>query len=202
MKQHSLLGLATIALCVLAILPAQAADVKLESGDLSPLKGATAVNVRYVYDGMMVDKETEAAYVKRAAADEDKGGSGKGAKWMKLWTESRVSRYQPKFETELNNALRKKGVTFGSNQSTAKHTLILRTVMCDPGWAGWGLIRKNPRTDAVATLVETAKPNAVLATIRVYDCGANGGNYNLASRVEATYSTCAKELGHFLKKSL
>ena len=160
------------------------------------------MNVRYVYDGMMVDKETEAAYVKRAAAGEDKGGSGKGAQWMKLWTESRVGRYQPKFERELNNVLKKKGITFGGNQSTAKHTLVLRTVMCDPGWAGWGLIRKRSRTDAVATLVETAKPNAVLATIRVYDCGGNGTDYNLAGRVEATYATCGKELGHFLKKSL
>ncbi|MEO6753241.1 MAG: hypothetical protein ABIP85_15785 [Chthoniobacteraceae bacterium] len=202
MKQHSLVCLATIALCLLAILPAQAADVKLESGDLSPLRGATAVNVRYVYDGMMVDKETEAAYVKRAAAGEEKGGSGKGAKWMKLWTESRVGRYQPKFEKELNNALKKKGITFGGNQSAAKHTLILRTVMCDPGWLGWGLIRKSSRLDAVATLVETAKPNAVLATIRVNDCGGSGTDYNLAGRVEASYANCAKELGNLLKKSL
>jgi hypothetical protein len=147
---------------------------------------------------MIVNKTTEAEFIKSQVADQDKGGAGKGADWLSHWNNDRAGRYQPLFEERINKVLQKRNVVFESNKSGARYTLILKTLNIDPGWAGWGLIHHASQIDAIATFVETSNPDNVLAVINVKEEQGNGFDYNVFGRIADAYGNIGKQLGHFL----
>jgi len=197
---QTLLCAAIIGFTGIASFQAQAQRIRLESGDLDFLKGQTTVGIKYVYEGMLVGEKQEADYVSEKTEAWNKKEAGKGDKWRAGWFADRTGRYQPKFEKVLNKILERKAIVLGSAQKDAKYTMIMRTVMTEPGWAGWGIVRKASHIDIVATFVETAKPDTTLATISVKDCPGNGLDYDPAGRIEDAYATSGKELGHFFIK--
>ena len=178
--------------------PASADDIKLQSGNLSFLRGQATVCVKYVYDGMMVDNRTEEDFIKFQTGEESKGGPGKAEDWLNHWKNDRAGRYQPLFEKRINEALRKRAVEFSPNATGAKYTLVMKVVSIHPGWAGWGLIHDSSRIDAQATFVETAQPENVLAVITLKKVGGNGFDYNFFGRLADAFGNCGKQLGHFL----
>jgi hypothetical protein len=191
---------AAIGLFLLALVPVKADDIKLESGNLGFLKGVPSVCVKYVYDGLMVDKTNEADFIKFQVADANKGGPGKADEWLGHWNNDRDRRYQPLFEERLNKVLNHRKIEFGIAKNEAKYTMILKTLVIVPGWAGWGLIHKASEIDAVATFVESGRTNDVLAVISLKHEPGNGFDYNVFGRIADAYGNCGKQLGHFLDK--
>ena len=64
--------------------------------------------------------------------------------------------------------------------------------------AGWGMIHHASQIDAIATFVETANPDNVLAVVNIKDEQGNGFDYNVFGRVADAYGNIGKQLGHFL----
>ena len=81
-KLHVVIFAAIIGLFCVAFLSVQAQDVQLESGNLTFLRGETAVCVKYVYDGMLIGTNNEADYIKYKVAFFNKKEPGKGEKWL------------------------------------------------------------------------------------------------------------------------
>lgn len=200
MKIQANLCAAIIGLFCFTFLPVEAQDIKLESGNLAFLKDATALRIKYVYDGMLVGNTNEADYIKFKVAEFNKKEAGKGEKWLAGWINDRAGRYEPAFESQFTKYLDRKAISFIAIGNDVKYTMILKTLMTEPGWAGWGIWHKESHIDVVATFVETANPDAVLATISVKNSPGNGYDYDPAGRIENCYATCGKELGHFLRK--
>jgi len=202
-KLHVVIFAAIIGLFCVAFLSVQAQDVQLESGNLTFLRGETAVCVKYVYDGMLIGTNNEADYIKYKVAFFNKKEPGKGEKWLAGWINDRTGRYQPSFERRLNKVLVRRTITFGSSQKDSKYTMILKTLVTEPGWAGWAFIHQESYIDAVVTFVESDKPDTTLATISIKHAPGNGYDYDPAGRIENTYAACGAGLGDFLwKKAL
>jgi hypothetical protein len=198
MKAKGILQLAAVVSFFIALPQTWAEDIKLESGDLGFLRGATVVGVKYAYDDMIVDHKSEADFIKFQIGEQNKGGPGKGDEWLGHWNNDRAGRYQPLFEERINKVLGKKGVEFAGSKVDAKYTLVLKTLVIDPGWAGWGLVHKTSQIDVLATFVETGRPDRVLAVISVKKVGGNGYDYNVFGRIADAYGNCGKQLGHYL----
>jgi hypothetical protein len=202
MKFQTNLCAAISGLFCLAFVPAQAQRVELVSGSLAFLKDATALRIKYVYDGMFVGKTNEPDYIKYKVADWNAKEPGKGDKWLANWVNDRAGRYEPAFEAQFTKHLNRKSISFIRLGNDVKYTMVLKTLETEPGWAGWGLIHNASHIDAVVTFVETAQPETVLATISVREAEGNGFDYDPAGRIENAYATCGKALGAYLNRAM
>ncbi|HSZ34174.1 MAG TPA: hypothetical protein VK772_12740, partial [Puia sp.] len=137
MKQLKLLTLFTFA--SLLATRGFAQKVKLEDGDLSPLKSEKTLAFAFTYDSMMIgssghghppgpphpghshSQETEAEYVAKHTEDYNKKSPGKGDEWAKAWKDDRETLYEPGFTKEFEK--------YGGLQPDpkSKYTLIFKT---------------------------------------------------------------------------
>jgi hypothetical protein len=187
---------------LLSISALQAQNVQLKSGMLDFLKGESSVNVEYVYDGLMVGKLTEKAYIEKKVAEDNKKESGKGDHWLQSWKNDRTARFEPKFETLLNKQFteRKVNLKFGANQA-AEYTLIVKTKAIEPGWNVSGIIRHNAEVSIEAVFVETKNRTKELAVVTITKApgrDANGFDYDVGYRLQEAYAKAGKELGVFI----
>jgi hypothetical protein len=189
--------------------------VKLEEGDLSPLKSEKTIAFAFTYDSMMLGssghghppgphppgpghsrgQQTEAEYVAKHTEDYNKKSPGKGDEWAKAWKDDRETLYEPAFTKEFEK--------YGSLQPDpkSKYTLIFKTTNTEPGF-NVGFMRNNAEISGVAWIVETANKSHVIAKISVTK--APGGSffendYATDERISTAYSEAGRGLGYFIK---
>ncbi|HEY2648345.1 MAG TPA: hypothetical protein VGI38_04100 [Puia sp.] len=193
--------------------------VKLEEGDLSPLKSEKTLAFAFTYDSMMIGssghghppgpphppgpghsnkQQTEAEYVAKHTEDYNKKSPGKGDEWAKAWKDDRETLYEPAFTKEFEK--------YGALQPDpkSKYTLIFKTTNTEPGF-NIGFMRHNAEISGEAWIVETANKSHVIAKISVIN--APGGNffendYATDERIATAYSEAGRGLGYFIKGKL
>jgi hypothetical protein len=183
------------------------AQCKLKSGDVASLKGQAKIGLRYDYSEMAVGKyKSEKEYVDDKVAEMNKKKAGSGDEWAKKWTGDRTERFQPAFETSLNNEVKKYQSTFAGGSDEGKYMLVVHTMFTEPGFnAVVGGIRKNANVTLKIDLVESANPGIPLATIEmknVQSSAAWGYDYDTGKRIESSYDKAGEELGSFLVKNV
>lgn len=191
-----------VAASCLVINTANAAKVKLKSGNLDALKGTTEMNVQYDYSNMTVTTKNkpEAEYIATKKAEYNKDEAGKGDKWEASWVADRDKRYKVQFKEEFE---KQSGAKLNEG-SAAKYTLIFHTTHTETGY-NIGISRRNAYIDGEATIVETANPSNVIAVITVNDAqGGTFGGYDFDSgtRLQESYAVAGKTIGKFLKKKM
>jgi hypothetical protein len=211
-------GITLLAFALVAGLHGLGQKIKLEDGDLSPLKSEKTIAFAFTYDSMMIGsgKEsghhpphppgpghshgqmTEADYVAKHTEDYNKKSPGKGDEWAKAWKDDRESLYEPAFTKEFEK--------YGSLQPDpkSKYTLIFKTTNTEPGF-NIGFMRHNAEISGVAWIVETADKSHVIAKISVIN--APGGNffendYATDERIATAYGEAGRGLGYFIKGKL
>ena len=82
---------------------------------------------------------------------------GKGDRWAEKWVNNRSSVYEPMFEELLNKLLfkGKTNATAAKNQKDAKYTILVKTVMTEPGF-NIGVMKQNPFCRFEISWTETA----------------------------------------------
>ncbi len=192
--------------------------VKLEEGDLSPLKSEKTIAFAFSYDSMMIGssghhppgpphppgpghshgQQTEAEYVAKHTEDYNKKSPGKGDEWAKAWKDDRETLYEPGFTKEFEK--------YGGLQPDpkSKYTLIFKTTNTEPGF-NVGFMRHNAEISGVAWIVETDNKSHVIAKISVTN--APGGSffendYATDERISTAYSEAGRGLGYFIKGKL
>ena len=193
--------------------------VKLEDGDLSPLKSEKTIAFAFTYDSMMIGSSnkgrppgpphppgpghsskqmTEADYVAKHTEDYNKKSPGKGDEWAKAWKDDRETLYEPAFTKEFER--------YGSLQPDpkSKYTLIFKTTNTEPGFNA-GPFRHNAEISGEAWIVETANKSHVIAKISVIN--APGGSFYendfiTDERIAAAYSEAGRGLGYYIKGKL
>ncbi len=185
---------------------ASAQDVKLQSGTLDFLKGETALNLEYNYDGLNVGKLPEQTYVDEKVADLNKKETGKGDAWLASWKSDRERRYQPKFEELFNKQFFDKQLELHAGPAPrAKFTLVLKTTNLEPGF-NVAVMRRPAMVCTEATFYETtdrSKPLAVITILKSPGQDAMGYDFDTGQRLAEGYAKTGKELGKFLiKKAL
>jgi hypothetical protein len=216
MKSLKLFALSAFVLLISAKTNAQ--KVKLEEGDLSPLKSEKTLAFAFSYDSMMIGagkgsghpgpphppgpghhgQQTEAEYVAKHTEDYNKKSPGKGDEWAKAWKDDRETLYEPAFTKEFEK--------YASLQPDpkSKYTLIFKTTNTEPGF-NVGFMRHNAEISGVAWIVETANKSHVIAKISVTN--APGGSffendYATDERISTCYSEAGRGLGYFIKGKL
>ena len=187
--------------------------VKLEDGDLSPLKSEKTIAFAFTYDSMSMGssghghppgpghskkQQTEAEYVAKHTEDYNKKSPGKGDEWAKAWKDDREALYEPAFTKEFEK--------YGSLQPDpkSKYTLIFKTTNTEPGF-NVGFMRHNAEISGVAWIVETANKSHVIAKISVIN--APGGSffendYATDERISTAYGEAGRGLGYYIKGKL
>jgi len=206
-KTMKTIRVATVAVLLLPV-ALMAAKAKLVSGDLALLKGQTTIDVEFDYSGMTVGgKNTpEAQWLADEVAKRNGKKAGSGDAFQATWVSSRTELYAPRFLEQLNMELAKAGAKAVPGTGAAKYTLIVRTMQVEPG----ATIGFNTQAWASLSvqLVETAKKEAVLATIGIEKIrpatkkvgGIKLGGYDAESRLAECYDDGGEALGELLVK--
>lgn len=174
----------------------------VESGNLNVLKDQTEVNVQRVYGEPLFQAEnlTETDYLnKRHQETVAKKGEAAWKTWIDFWEQHVETIWTEKFVEGLNKS---KKIKFSQNIET-KYTLIIQ-----PKWmyAGWqGFVTQPGKLSADITIVETANPSNILATIKADKIEGIGSKVDYGmeyGRISAAYEKTGKEFGKELKKAL
>jgi hypothetical protein len=193
--------------------------VKLEEGDLSPLKTEKTLAFAFTYDSMLIGsgghghppgpphppgpghshgEQTEAEYVAKHTEDYNKKSPGKGDEWAKAWKDDRETLYEPGFTKEFEK--------YGGLQpdQKSKFTLIFKTTNTEPGF-NVGFMRHNAEISGVAWIVETANKSHVIAKISVINSPGGSffeNDYATDERISTAYSEAGRGLGYYIKGKL
>ena len=74
------------------------AQIRVQKGKLTALKGIENMAVKFTYDGMSVGKfKKESDYLDKKATEYNKKEAGKGDQWRQAWVNDRKTRFEPKF---------------------------------------------------------------------------------------------------------
>jgi len=173
--------------------------LKLIEGDVSALKGQTAVAIEFKYDNMAVGKTTETEYVAKKKGDYNKKESGKGDKWEAEWIGNREDKYEPSFKERFS-----KFSDIATPSEGPDYTLIFRTVKTEPGY-NIGIKSEPAYIDAEVWLVETKNKEKALAKISIMKSPGSaifGNEFDTAARLQEAYSMAGMELGAYIKGKL
>lgn len=172
--------------------------IKLLSGDLKFLKGSTELNITFNYDEMKVGEMQEADYVVKHSAEMNKAKPGSGDEWKKKWVDDRGLKFQPAFIKMFNARLKKLKMVAGTDKSSAKYTVIIKTEKTEPGlYTGISYAEKDAFIDVRATFVETTNPGTELCVIYgTYIKGAE--TFDVGARITYSYTNWGSILGGFI----
>ncbi len=181
---------------------------KFTEGDesLKFLAGQTNINIEYVYDGMTVGKKTEAAYKAEKVDAYNKKERGKGDRWAEKWVNSRSAVYEPMFEELINKMLAKEtSISVGKNKKDAKYTIILKTVMLEPGFNSF-VMKINPYCDFEVSWVETSSKKVVAKAFMDNVMGIvvndNDWDFDPSNRIKECFAKAGKMVGKKMTKLL
>jgi hypothetical protein len=179
--------------------------VSLKSGNLATLKGSKVVNVEYSYEGMKVGNKTEQEYEREMMEKADKKSPGTSTNWLNNWQNSRVTRFQPKFEQLLNKQLaaRDADLHFG-NHPEAKYTLLLKSTSIKLGYNA-GVAARPAFLDADAIFFETQNRENQVAEVtlrKMVGMDTMGFAFEQGWRVQESYAKAGKELGAQIAKKV
>ncbi|MCX6285712.1 MAG: hypothetical protein NTY96_01180 [Bacteroidetes bacterium] len=179
---------------------------KLKSGDLSLLKGQKVINLQYDYSKMKVGKYvSEEEYIADGTADRNKKKEGSGEEWAAKWRTDKGTRFQPKFETNLNGKLNKCGLEGKSNATDAQYTLILHVTALEQGFQSGIGVSKPAYIDLVIDIVDSKAPDKPLAIISYPKCQSvnmMGYDYDTGSRVMSCFDRAGDDIGKLICKNL
>lgn len=175
-----------------------AQKIKLIEGDLSPLKGETALGVKFTYDNMAVGKfDKESDYIAKKTEEYNKKEPGRGDNWAKNWVGDREREFEPKF---IDLFEKETGMSM-SRKKPGKYTLVFKTTFTEPGYYIY-VSRKYASINGEAWIVETATEK-VIAKISVEKAPGRtfgGYDYDTGVRIAECYADAGKHLGKFIKK--
>jgi len=184
---------------------------QLINGSVKALNGQTALSVVFNYDNMVVGGMTEENYITKKTQEQNKMKSGSGDTWAAKWKEDKTARFEPEFMKWLNNSLKKLGIvaTAVTGEASTTYTLKVQTVQIEPGvYTGMSVggkkIGEDTNIDIQVTLIETANPSNVLATImatKVVGESVSFANYDGGLRIMAAYQVAGKNIGSFIVKN-
>jgi len=187
---------------------------KFISGDVNILRGQTSLNVKFIYDNMLVGDLTEDAYIKQKTSEQNRMKAGSGDSWAIKWKEDRITRFEPEFLNSFNLAIKKLGILANSinGDATTTYILLVKTTKIEPGlyftgphgpgFANDG--RQETYINIQADLVEASNPSNVIASIsttKVIGKAAAFANYDPDMRIADAYTNAGKNIGSFITKN-
>ncbi len=192
----------------IAVAGLSASAQKMLEGDkkLSFLAGQTKINIVYDYDGMMVGKKEEAEYLNEKKAKGNEKQPGKGDRWVEKWHNNKTSMYEPMFDELINKQLfkGKTNATAVKGAADAKYTIIVKTVMLEPGFNSV-VMKQNPFCKYEITYIETATKTVMakgLLTAQGVLMGGSDWDFDPANGIKECFAKAGKVCGSSMAKAM
>ena len=188
-----------------------AQNVFLMSGDISILKHEKTINLEFSYDNIAVidpkaEYETEDDYIQKKVKGHNATTPGKGKQWLAEWNRNKIVLFGPAFEKYMNKRLKKYGVEAGKNQPKALYTMLVKTLLIDTGWPGWGNFFNPAKINLEVIIFKTQNKSEIVARILMDGISGEGGGNDYSStsgeRIAYAYGRAGYLLGNFLKKKV
>ncbi len=182
---------------------------KVISGSFEFMKEITMLNLEFDYSDNGVGKfDDEADYIAKKKKEYDEVEPGRGDRWAKDWVDDREERFEPRFAEEMNEEFKKRKQDIRAGRDVeAQYTLIFKTTWTEPGFHGYGMIRKDAMISGVAVFVESANPENVVAEVKVEKAPGRSGNawtgyndWDTGLRLQEAYAMAGQELTYFIWK--
>ena len=191
-----------IAVVAATAFDAGAMRTRLSKGSFAPLSGVKEFNVRYDYSDMTVTTKNvdEATFIQDKKAELERKETGRGTKWVASWVDDRPSRFEPQYKEQFE---KQSEITLSDNPS-AKYTMVVHTTHTETGY-NIGISRRNAYIDGEITIVETANPSNVIATITVDNSPGRdvfGYDFDTGERLKEAYAKMGKEAGKLIRKKM
>ncbi|HEU4551297.1 MAG TPA: hypothetical protein VFS25_00620 [Chitinophaga sp.] len=169
---------------------------EIVKGNLNFLKGATGVNVTFVYDDLTVGKEgKEANYIKRKKAEKEAKEAGSGETWEQNWQADKEKSYKPRF---IKLLCKYTGWPL-SEDTKEKYTMVVNTQFIEPGY-NVGISSGAAVLNLEITIYDSADMKKVLCKITMEDVKGGKGQFDTATRIGEAYAKAGKELGKLIAK--
>lgn len=171
---------------------------EIVKGDLTFLKGATGVNVTFVYDDLTVGKEgKEANYIKRKKAEKEAKEPGSGVTWEENWNADKEKSYKPRFIKLLS-----KYTEWPLTEDTKeKYTMVVDTKFIEPGY-NVGISSGAAELNLEISIYDSANMKKALCKITMEDVKGGKGQFDTASRIGEAYAKAGKEIGKLIAKKI
>lgn len=171
-----------------------------EKGNVSVLKGADKVNIKFTYDDMIVGGMSENAYMDKKVSEYNSKKAGRGDEFAKVWEKNKQDVYPINFIELFEKGT---GIKCDSKNTNEEYTLIVNTTFFEPGF-NVGVVRRNAEISVVVKIVKTSDPENVIAETTLLNCPgrtATGYDFDVASRVSEAYAKAGKEYAKIVKKA-
>ncbi len=199
--RFSLAFLSALACLLFATNAHAGAKVKLVDGDLSALAGAASIQVQFVYEGMVVGKKSEEAYVAEKIAEKNADEAGKGDDWHQRWLSDREGRFHPKFCELMNSQLEDRGITTAVSTSAPSLLMTVKVTRTEPGFYSY-VVNKPAEVDFDITVATPDAPDTVIAHLTVERAPGVSvvSMVDTGERISEAYAKAGKDLAKYIKK--
>lgn len=182
---------------------------KITEGDesLSFLAGEKSLNLEFNYDNMLVGKISEEDYKKEKIAKFNAKQPGKGERWAEIWVNNRATTYEPAFEDLCSKIFfkAKSDVIVARKQPNAKYTLLVKTLMTEPGFNAV-VMKQNPFCNFEVSWVEKATgkvmAKGLLNKIPGVVMTNDDFDFDPAPKIKECYAKAGKMCGKKMVKAL
>lgn len=170
---------------------------KVLSGDLKFLKGQESINVVFDFTGLKIEKETEADFLKREAAERNTKEAGSGDKFLQDWEKDKIERFSAGFKKILKESLQ-----FEVEDANAKYTLVVYNInLTNKGW-GNKISGGHPASMEVDfKFVETANNANTLCELREEQAKYMAMTGTLSQKIQGCLEYSARMLAKSINKN-
>ena len=178
------------------------AGLKVKDGELAGLLSHKKILVEYSYDGLMVGKTEEAAYIEKKVAKKNEAEAGSGDAWLEAWKSDRAGRYQPKFEDLLNKYLGEEGVSVSPDEASPDAVMLVHVTRIEPGHYV-GVSSAPSQVDMMVDFVDPADRSKLLCRISLFKVPGQGPTpvmVDTGSRISQAFAKSGKDLAKLLVK--
>lgn len=178
-------------------------QVRIQTGDISFLKGEKEIAISFSYNGTSVGKfKNEADYVSKKVLELNEKEAGRGDTWKNAWENDKESRYKPKFLDLISKYTSKKGpLNFQDNKDGTKYTFLVNIDFLEPGFNAY-VVKKYAEVRMTISIVESNNPNTIIAKLSVGGVGRTFGygDMDTGTRISEAFAKAGKDLGVFITK--
>jgi len=164
----------------------------LMSGDLLFIKNEKIINTEFVYDSMGVGKfKTEAEYTLKKVIEHNDSRPGKGDQWLADWNDRKAIDYPNAFIASFNKKLKKSGLVAVRQQSSAKYTIVIRTLHFEAGFSGYMYVTELSNVELEILFYESNDRSHLVAKLYFGTVAGAGGvpasAYSVAGSITGKY---------------
>ena len=173
--------------------------MKVQSGNLSSLKGIKKIKIVYDYSDLSVGKfDDEADYIAKRVSEMNDKEAGTGDTWKENWIKDREARYEPKFEELFS----KYTEPIESGKDIESEVVMnVHTIFIEPGF-NVGVSRRPSLINLVVTFTKSEEQLVVIAIDKCPGSDVMGADFDTSWRISEAYAKAGKSLGKYLMKYL